>query len=95
MPYVCSDNNRYIGEHSCNIYHYGDMNLIRPCCVEDALKYKHMTIENALTKSHPAYKMFQAAYDSLTDKERELVGDIVTVGYNEGFKALVNTAEVE
>jgi hypothetical protein len=88
MPYICTDNNRYIGEHSCNVYHYGDMTLVRDCCVNDALKYKQMTIENALTTSHPAYKMFTASWNSLTDAEMKIVGDIVYLGNSNGFKAV-------
>ena len=87
MPYIATSDNRYIGEHSCNQYHYGNMDLVRPCCVNDCLKYKNMTIEKALTRYHPAYVMFTAAWNSLTDAEMAIVGDIVAIGHNEGFKA--------
>jgi hypothetical protein len=92
MPYIAVSQNKYIGEHNCKNYHYGDMTLIRDCCVNDAKKYKQMTLENALTKSHPAYIMFISAYDNLTDSERLLVGDIVADGYNNGFKELPITS---
>jgi hypothetical protein len=63
------------------------MELVRDCCVADCLKYKNMTIDKSLTRYHPAYKMFEAAWNSLTDAERLLVGDITEIGCNEGFKA--------
>lgn len=41
MPYICvSKDNRYIGEHICDNHHYGDMSIVRPCCVEDAKERK-------------------------------------------------------
>lgn len=76
MPYVLVINNRYIGEHSCTNYHYGDQAIIRPCCVEDARKHKQNTLKVALSTSHPSYEMFHVAYGSLTDAERAIVGNL-------------------
>jgi hypothetical protein len=83
MPYVATDRNRYLGEHSCNQHHYGDQSLIRECCIDDARKYKALTLRNAITDQHPAYRLFLAAWNSLTDAERWQVGDIVPV-YDHG-----------
>lgn len=76
MPYICVEDNRYIGEHDCGNYHYGDQSVIRPCCVLDAKKWKEVSKKVALTPRHPAYSMFRSAYSSLTDMERGLVGDL-------------------
>ena len=76
MPYVCVDSNRYIGEHSCGRYHYGDMAMIRECCVEDCRKYAELTLKNATTTAHPAYRLYIAAWNSLTDAEQALVPNI-------------------
>lgn len=93
MPYVAiGRNNRYLGEHDCKQYHYGDMSLVRPCCVEDAKRIKALVLRNALTSSHPAYQLFTVAWNSLTDAEMGLVGDIVPVGFNEGFVAVPEKA---
>ena len=97
MPYICCDGNRYIGEHSCSHHHYGDMKLVRPCCVEDARKQKALTLRNAITTSHPAYRMFQDAWNCLTDAERWQVGDIRHV-YDHGpagFEEYDMQAELE
>lgn len=77
MPYICvSKDNRYIGEHICDNHHYGDMSIVRPCCVEDAKERKTDCIKYALTTNHPNYVIFEAAWNSLTDAEKEIVGDI-------------------
>jgi hypothetical protein len=76
MSYICVDNGRYIGEHNCNNYHYGNQTIVRPCCVEDCKKYKEQTLKVALTKYHPSYLMFRAAWGCLTDAERKIIGDI-------------------
>lgn len=83
MPYVCEQANRYIGEHNCARYHYGDQTMVRDCCIADAQRYKAMALRNAMTTSHAAYRQFEAAWNSLTDAERQIVGDIVAV-YDHG-----------
>lgn len=62
-------------EHDCNNYHYGDMSIVRPCCVDFTKAMKASAIKNALTHKHPAYVAFIEGWNGLTDKERELVGD--------------------
>ena len=79
MPYVSCDGNRYIGEHSCSHHHYGNQSLVRPCCVEDAKARKAQVLRVAITTQHPAYTIFRHAYESLTDAEQDLVGDLVPV----------------
>jgi hypothetical protein len=86
MPYICVSDGRYIGEHTCRNEHYGNMTLVRPCCVEDAKKYKALVLEKAMTREHPAYKMFVDAWNALTVAEMLIVGDIYPDGYNNGFK---------
>ena len=83
MPYVCERANVYIGEHSCNHYHYGDQTMVRECCIADALHMKELTLRNAITREHAAYRMFEAAWNALTDAERVRVGNIVPV-YDHG-----------
>lgn len=76
MPYICVDANRYIGEHSCGRYHYGDQTMIRDCCIADALEARALADRVAMTRWHPAYQQFVAAYESLTDAERQSVPDL-------------------
>lgn len=76
MPYVCEVSNRYIGEHSCGRYHYGDQAMVRDCCVDDARHWKALALRNAMTREHPAYRQFVDACNSLTAAEAVLVGDI-------------------
>jgi hypothetical protein len=76
MPYVCESNGRYIGEHDCGQYHYGDQTMVRQCCVDDAKHWKSLAIKNAITREHPAYRMFVDATNALTAAESALVGDI-------------------
>jgi hypothetical protein len=83
MPYVCVYDNRYIGEHDCKCYHYGNQSLIRSCCVDDARKQKANVLRVAMTNQHPAYQMFLAAWNSLTEAECWQVGDIRAV-YDHG-----------
>jgi hypothetical protein len=72
MAYITTVDNRYIGEHSCGLYHYGKMDLIRPCCVEDCKKQAANAARVAMTNQHPGYKMYQDAFNSLTDAEQAL-----------------------
>lgn len=83
MGYICVIDNRYIGEHSCGRWHYGDQTLVRDCCVDDARAQKANVMRVAITDQHPAYAMFSAAWNGLTDAERALVGDIRPV-YDHG-----------
>ena len=77
MPYICEYQGKYIGEHTCKQYHYGDMFVARDCCVSDCKHWKELTIKNATTVQHPAYRQFVSAWNELTDAEMEIVGDIV------------------
>ncbi len=83
MPYILVINNRYIGEHACNHNHFGNQTVVRECCIQDALKWKDNTLKVALSTSHPSYEMFHAAYGSLTDAERVIVGNLSPV-YDHG-----------
>jgi hypothetical protein len=76
MPFICTDQNRYLGEHDCRRYHYGDMTLIRDCCVADALARRELADRVAMTRWHPAFQLFAAARGSLTDAELALVPDL-------------------
>ena len=79
MPYVASDGNRYLGEHTCGIHHYGDHSMVRECCIEDARKARRQRDRVAFTESHPASVLARAAWDSLTDAERAIVGPLPTL----------------
>lgn len=88
MPYISTESNRYICEHSCGLYHYGDQTVVRDCCVADAIKAKENLLKVALTSSHPAYAWFRDAWNSLTDAEMAIVGDVVANhGVANGFHA--------
>ena len=84
MPYVLEEFGRYVGEHSCGIYHYGNMALVRPCCVEDCTRYANLALNNAMTDQHPAYRLYVTAFNALTDAERALVPDVFYAGANFG-----------
>lgn len=73
MPYVVIDEGRYIGEHDCGNYHYGDPTLIRECCVADYLHWRETVERVAMSSGHPFILMQNAAWRSLTDAERESV----------------------
>lgn len=76
MPYISTtDDNRYLGEHCCHHYHYGDMTMIRPCCVTDARHRKAQAQEVALTSSHPVVTIWTHAWNCLTDAEQVEVGN--------------------
>lgn len=78
MPYISTDGNRYLGEHSCNHYHYGNQTIVRNCCVEDAVFQIERANKNAFTRWHPAYQMATSAWNSLTDTEMRIVESRVT-----------------
>lgn len=61
--------------HVCRRYHYGDMSLIRDCCVAHAQAVKANAQQVALTDAHPAYKLWIETWNGLTDAEMALVGD--------------------
>ena len=90
MPYVTVESNRYIGEHSCGKYHYGDMSVVRDCCVEDCQKWAQLAIDKAMTTSHPAYRMYVNAWNSLTNAEMALVPNLIHSGSQGGFRALTD-----
>lgn len=83
MPYICTDSNRYLGEHSCGHYHYGDQTLVRLCCVDDAKAAQMLAMRVAFTSSHPAAQLARAAQDALTEAELVMVGRMVAV-YDHG-----------
>lgn len=86
MPYICTESNRYITEHSCGCYHYGVQTVVRECCIEDAKRAKENLLRVALTTSHPAYAWFRDAWNSLTDAEMAVVGDVrQNAGVANGF----------
>lgn len=91
MPYVATDANRYLGEHDCHHHHCGDQTMVRPCCVDDAEARKANLLRVAMTTSHPAYRLFEAAWNSLTDSERWIVGDVRAV-YDHGPAGFVEVA---
>ena len=76
MPYVASDGNRYLAEHTCGNHHYGDQAMVRECCVEDARKARAQRDRVAFTESHPASVVARAAWSCLTDAERDIVGPL-------------------
>lgn len=69
MPYVVTDEGRYLGEHDCNNYHYGEMWKIRECCLNDYLKRQYVANRVAMTKYHPSAQLAVASWNSLTDLE--------------------------
>jgi hypothetical protein len=91
MPYFLMENNRYIGEHDCRNYHYGDQTTIRLCCVADCIKHAETALRVAMTDAHPSYRLYIAAWNSLTDTEMALVPNVVYMGLERGLVAL--TAE--
>jgi hypothetical protein len=76
MPYLSVDQNRYLGEHSCARFHFGDQTMIRDCCVKDAQNRKAMMLRCALGWSHPAARLFQNAFNALTEAEQAIVGAV-------------------
>lgn len=91
MPYIATDANRYLGEHTCHCHHYDDQTMVRPCCVGDAKARKANLLYVAITTSHPAYVLFEAAWNSLTDAERWIVGGVQAV-YDHGPAGFVEVA---
>ena len=85
MPYIAMDGNRYLAEHSCGKYHYGNQAMIRQCCIDDCAKYAQLAVDKAMTMSHPAYQVYVAAWNSLTDAERAIAPDL-TYSLNDGFR---------
>lgn len=61
--------------HSCGRYHYGNMSLVRNCCVQHAQVVKTNAQRVALTDAHPAYKLWVETWNGLTDAEMLQVGD--------------------
>jgi hypothetical protein len=72
MPYICVESNRYIGEHSCGIDHYGNRDMVRECCVADCKKWAETAKRVAMTNWHPSYRLYMSAWNSLTDAEMKL-----------------------
>ena len=85
MPYITVESNRYIGEHSCNQYHYGDMTLVRQCCVNDCQRHAQNVLRVAFTTAHPAYALYRDSWNALTDAEQALVPDLFYNGCAGGF----------
>lgn len=82
MPYVLIIDNRYVCEHSCGRYHYGDMSMVRECCINDYAIHRAVALEKAMTNYHPAIETMRAAYNSLTDAERKLAPRPFRVDYH-------------
>lgn len=61
--------------HTCGRYHYGDMSLVRDCCVAHAKEVKANAQQVALTDAHPAYQLWIDTWNGLTDAEMARVGD--------------------
>lgn len=86
MPYVAERDNRYLGEHNCRQYHYGDQTILRDCCIEDCIKRGLAAHRLALTDQHPAVFVFNCAWNSLTAAECAIVkarlfeADITAIG---------------
>jgi hypothetical protein len=91
MPYLCMENNRRIGEHNCDLYHYGNQTVVRPCCVADCKHHAETALRVAMTDAHPSYRLYIAAWNALTDAEMALVPNVVYMGLERGLVAL--TAE--
>jgi hemerythrin-like domain-containing protein len=83
MPYVLVEHNRYIGEHTCGNHHFGNMALIRPCCVADCQHWAETAQRVAMSSEHPAYRTYLASFDALTDAEQKLVPDFYIDGRGE------------
>jgi len=88
MPYLCTYDNRRIGEHDCGHYHHGDQTLVRPCCVEDCKHWAETCLRVAMTDAHPSYRLYIAAWNELTDAEMSLVPDVRYMGADRGLVAL-------
>jgi hypothetical protein len=73
MPYVCCDGNRYIGEHSCHNYTYGNETLVRECCLQDYRSRRDNAERVAFTSHHPAVRIEIDAWNSLTIAEVAIV----------------------
>lgn len=77
MPYITVRDNIYIHEHMCDTYHFGDMAVVRKCCVKDALMLKEFVLTKRFTASHLAYIAFIDAWNSLSYAEMVIVGNVV------------------
>ena len=88
MPYLCTYDNRRIGEHDCGHYHHGDQTLVRPCCVEDCKHWAETCLRVAMTDAHPSYRLYIASWNELTDAEMALVPDVRYMGADRGLVAL-------
>ena len=62
--------------HHCRP-HYGDHDLIRPCCVDAGVALKRQAQAVAFTDSHPAVRAFCEREAQLTDAEAARVGELV------------------
>jgi hypothetical protein len=69
MPYICEFGGRYIGEHSCGRYHYGDQTMVRDCCIADYRNRKALRDRVAFTDQHPAARLEITAWNALTEAE--------------------------
>ena len=58
-------------------YHYGDMTMVRPKCVQEAIEARRLSNRVAITEHHPAARHYIALYNGLTDAEIELVVEAV------------------
>ena len=63
--------------HDCQIYHYGNQELVRQCCVDACIESHRMARRVALTIYHPAYLNATAEWNALTSAECTLVCDVL------------------
>ena len=62
-----------IAHHACDNHHYGDMTVVRDCCVYAWIDAKEMRDKYASTVDHPAWVLEIAMWNRLTDAELEII----------------------
>lgn len=82
MPYVLTIDNRFVCEHSCGLYHYGDMTVVRECCMNDYTIHHTVARNKAMTNYHLAMEAMREAYNGLTDAERARVAKPFRIDYH-------------
>ncbi len=61
--------------HECGVYHYGNMEIVRQCCVDSCIVVHRLARKVALTDHHPACKRAEAEWNALSSAEMMLVMD--------------------
>lgn len=59
----------------CRNYHYGDMDLVRQCCVTESIYLHRLVRRVAITEHHPTARKCQEQWNDLTNAEMRLVMD--------------------